>query len=189
MSRAGRKSKVEWLPNVKYDPSENCDDRPSACEIELVVLHAISLPPGQFGGRYIERFFTNSLDCDAHSYFDTLRGVKVCPHFFITRAGLVTQFVGLSKRAWHAGKSKWRGKDNCNDYSIGIELEGCDSLPFEPAQYDSLVRVLVEILALYPTIQNDAIVGHSDVAPGRKTDPGPLFDWGLLSRRMLESRS
>lgn len=142
--------------------------------IELIVVHAISLPPGEFGGSHIADFFANCLDCDAHPYFREIGELKLSAHFFIRRDGEIIQFVPCHKRAWHAGESSWRGRERCNDFSIGIELEGCDDQPFAAAQYEMLAELARAIKAVYPIRD---IVGHSDIAPGRKTDPGPHFDW------------
>ena len=158
-------------------PSPNCDDRPPATVLSLIVLHGISLPPGRFGGDAIERLFTNRLDPDAHPYFASIAGLRVSSHFLIRRAGALVQFVPCSARAWHAGESAWRGRTRCNDFSIGIELEGSDRMPFEDAQYDALVALVRIVVKRYPI---DALAGHSDIAPGRKTDPGPHFDWPRL---------
>lgn len=146
--------------------------------ISLLVIHAISLPPGEFSGRGVERLFTNTLDPDEHSYYREIEGVKVSAHFFVRRSGELIQFVPCDRRAWHAGVSSWRGRDRCNDYSIGIELEGCDDQHFEAAQYKILNRLIVALKHRYPIT---AIVGHSDIAPGRKTDPGPCFDWARVT--------
>jgi AmpD protein len=168
---------LNWLPAVTQVSSPNFDQRPPRTEIALVVLHAISLPPGQFGGPYVQQLFTNTLDLKAHPYFAGLEGLKVSAHFFIDRGGQLTQFVGLQDRAWHAGESCWAGRTACNDFSIGIELEGCDELPFEMLQYASLNRLLGRLQQTFPQLDASRIVGHSDIAPGRKTDPGPCFDW------------
>ena len=157
--------------------SPNYDERPPGTEISLVVLHSISLPPGEYGGGDIERLFTNCLDPDAHPYFREICGLKVSAHFLVRRNGSVVQFVPVERRAWHAGASSWRGRSRCNDFSVGIELEGCEEEPFEPAQYESLVAL---IQALRNTLPIRDIAAHSDVAPGRKTDPGAHFDWGRL---------
>lgn len=146
--------------------------------LDLVVLHSISLPPGVYGGGAVERLFTNTLDWDAHPYFQTIRGLKVSAHFFIRRDGDLLQFVSCDDRAWHAGQSSFRGRDNCNDYSIGIELEGLEGQTFEPAQYECLSALLRAVSNYYPIRH---LVGHSDIAPGRKLDPGPGFDWSRLS--------
>ena len=152
--------------------------------ISLLVLHSISLPPGEYGGDAIERLFTNRLDCDAHPYYDGLRGLRVSAHFLVRRDGELLQFVSCDHRAWHAGRSAWRGREDCNHYSIGIELEGLEGSAFEPAQYAQLARLMRALAARYPL---DEAVGHEDVAPGRKLDPGAGFDW-LLLRRVLRRR-
>lgn len=166
-----------WLRSARRCASPNFDDRPDDTEVSLIVIHAISLPPSQFGSKDIERFFTNTLNPDAHPYFAQIAGVKVSAHFLIRRDGELVQFVSCSERAWHAGVSMWDGRERCNDYSIGIELEGCDELPFEEAQYRRLSELVAELKRSYPI---SAVVGHSDVAPVRKTDPGPCFDWSRL---------
>ncbi len=175
-----------WLPSARALPSPNFDGRPSDAPIDLLVIHAISLPPGQFGGPYIEQLFTNRLAVDAHPYFASIDGLRVSAHFLIPRDGQLIQFVDVFARAWHAGDSMWLGRTRCNDFSIGIELEGCDELPFTAVQYTSLARLLEELFALLPTLGVASLVGHSDIAPARKTDPGPHFDWAHL--RQLLSR-
>ncbi|MGE0857477.1 MAG: 1,6-anhydro-N-acetylmuramyl-L-alanine amidase AmpD [Gammaproteobacteria bacterium] len=171
-----------WLPGARHVLSPNHDDRPAGTRVDLVVLHAISLPPDEFGGPYVEALFTNRLDSRAHPYFATLEGLRVSAHFVIDRVGALTQFVALEARAWHAGVSRWQGRERCNDFSIGIELEGCDTRPFEDAQYATLASLLAELFARLPTLGRERVVGHSDVAPGRKTDPGPCFDWARARR-------
>jgi AmpD protein len=163
-----------WLPEARHIISPNFDDRPLANDISLVVIHAISLPPGQFGGQGIIDLFTNQLNPEDHLYYQEISRLRVSAHFLIRRDGELIQFVSLLKRAWHAGASEWAGRERCNDFSIGIELEGCDELPFEKSQYITLNAVLVNLKKRF-SIQ--AVVAHSDIAPGRKTDPGPLFDW------------
>lgn len=163
-----------WLSGVRRVVSPNFDTRPARMPVSLLVIHSISLPPDEFGGPGVRQLFTNTLDCNAHPYYEQLQGLRVSAHFLIGRDGRITQFVPCGKRAWHAGVSVWRGRERCNDYSIGIELEGCDSLPFEQAQYAALSRLTRRLLRRYPILD---IVGHVDVAPGRKTDPGPNFDW------------
>ena len=165
---------VGWLSSAHRVPSPNCDERPAGETIRLVVIHAISLPPNEFGGPAIIQMFTNCLDPGAHPYFREIRDLRVSAHFLIRRDGELIQFVACSRRAWHAGVSNWRGQENCNNFSIGIELEGCDQLPFEDAQYMILDRLLAELRQRYAI---EAVVGHSDIAAGRKTDPGPCFDW------------
>ena len=170
-----------WIDGARQVSSPNCDQRPEGAVISLLVIHAITMPPGKFGGHGVEALFTNALNpkefpsCYAdHHHF------RVSAHLLIDRQGEIKQFVSLHDRAWHAGPSSFKGREACNDYSIGIELEGTDDLPFEPSQYQAL-RTLVNILQLaYPEITQDRIVGHCDIAPGRKTDPGPCFDWGQL---------
>jgi N-acetyl-anhydromuramoyl-L-alanine amidase len=154
--------------------SPNCDERPPGVDVTLLVLHSISLPPGEYGGDAIERFFTNRLDPAAHPYFQEISSLRVSSHFLIRRDGEVVQFVAPEKRAWHAGESSWRGRERCNDFSIGIELEGTHDTPFDEMQYASLVRL---ITTLRKTFSLRDIAAHSDVAPGRKTDPGAHFDW------------
>jgi len=166
-----------WLYPARHRPSPNCNPRPQGNAIDLLVIHAISLPPGQFGGPFIADFFTNCLDTGCHSYFDTIKDLEVSSHLLIDREGVITQFVPFDQRAWHAGVSCFTGRDNCNDFSIGIELEGCDELPFEQVQYQRLAEVTRVLMKHYPGITSERIVGHSDIAPGRKTDPGPCFDW------------
>ncbi|MDB5972060.1 MAG: N-acetylmuramyl-L-alanine amidase, negative regulator of AmpC, AmpD [Hydrocarboniphaga sp.] len=172
------------LARARWLPSPNHDERPPGSAIELLVVHAISLPPDQFGGPWIDALFTNTLDPAAHPYFATIAGLSVSAHCCIFRDGSVTQYVPFDRRAWHAGASSWRGRTRANDFSVGIELEGCDMQGFEAAQYRSLADVTVALLAAYPTLRSDAIVGHSDIAPGRKTDPGPGFDWPRLRSLM-----
>ena len=162
---------------VRQCPSPNCDERPADAAPELLVLHGISLPPGEFGGPEIEQLFTNRLDWDAHPYFQQIRGLEVSAHMLIRRDGEVVQFVPLTKRAWHAGESMFRGRSCCNDFSIGIELEGEDETPYTDAQYTTLAAVVRAVAAAYPGITGREIAAHADIAPGRKTDPGPAFDW------------
>lgn len=173
-----------WLhggqPAVRHVPSPNFNDRPDGTSISLVVIHNISLPPSQFGGGYIEQFFQNKLDPAAHPYFETIAALQVSAHVLITRCGEIIQFVSLQDRAWHAGQSCYAGQSNCNDYSIGIELEGSDDQPFVPVQYAVLRQLLALIYTAYPHTKGH-ITGHSDIAPGRKTDPGPYFDWQQLA--------
>lgn len=171
------------LAGGEYIPSPNFDERPAG-DIDLLVIHNISLPPDEFGGDGVERLFTNTLDAEAHPYYPAIAGLKVSAHFFIRRDGRLIQFVPCSERAWHAGVSSWQGRGRCNDFSIGIELEGCDTLPFTDPQYETLHELTQALRAAYPL---RGIAGHSDIAPGRKTDPGPHFDWlrylcGLASR-------
>jgi AmpD protein len=164
------------LIGAKQIPSPNFNQRPAEAKIELVVIHNISLPPSQFGGGYIQQFFQNQLDSTLHPYFETIQELKVSAHLLILRTGEVLQFVNFQQRAWHAGRSSYLGQQECNDYSIGIELEGSDDCAFESLQYEVLAQVMVSLQQAYPTIQQH-VAGHSDIAPGRKTDPGPYFDW------------
>ncbi len=172
------------VSGARFAQSPNCDQRPPGCVPELIVVHGISLPPGEFGGPWIEDLFTNRLPAEAHPYFASIASLRVSAHLLVRRDGSVVQFVPLGLRAWHAGESQWRGRERCNDYSIGIEVEGTDDRPYEEAQYGSLAALVVEMLAAYPGIDPDAVVGHADVAPGRKTDPGPAFEWPRLKALM-----
>ena len=174
-----------WWRGAEACPSPNFDERPAGEPISLVVLHSISLPPGEYGGDAIERLFTNRLDWDAHPYYDGIRGLRVSAHFLVRRDGRLLQFVSCDQRAWHAGRSAWRGRADCNHHSIGIELEGLEGSSFEPAQYAVLARLLRALAALYPVAE---AVGHEDVAPGRKFDPGAGFDWHELRRRLRRRR-
>jgi AmpD protein len=169
-----------WLTAVRRVKSPNFDPRPAGAEVSLVVLHYISLPPEEFGGPYVEALFTNTLDATAHPYFVGIAKTEVSSHFFVRRNGKITQFVSADDRAWHAGRSSWQGRENCNDYSIGVELEGSDHQPFTFDQYAALWSLLRAICAVYPIV---AIAGHEHVAPGRKHDPGPYFDWRVLATR------
>ena len=162
---------------ARFVRSPNCDAREHCGSPELLILHGISLPPGQFGGDEIEALFTNTLDWDAHPYFAGIRGLKVSAHLLLRRDGELLQFVPFTERAWHAGESSFRGRPRCNDYSIGIELEGDDDTLYDERQYDVLPPIVAAICAAYPSISMRKLAAHSDVAPGRKTDPGPAFDW------------
>ncbi|WP_429017311.1 1,6-anhydro-N-acetylmuramyl-L-alanine amidase AmpD [Comamonas sp. 4034] len=170
-----------WLQMATHCPSPNFGPRPAATDIDLLVLHSISLPPGIYGTGDVQRLFVNQLDWDAHPYFQDIRGLKVSSHFFITRVGTVWQFVSCNDRAWHAGASSWQGRERCNDYSIGIELEGLEGLPFEAAQYAALAQVCQHVENEYPIRQ---IAGHEHVAPGRKQDPGSGFVWPQLQQML-----
>lgn len=174
------------LQEVDYHPSPNCDQRPTAAEINLLVIHNISLPPADFSTDAVIEFFCNRLDHDAHPYFATIKALKVSAHLFIRRTGQIIQFVPFEQRAWHAGESSFEDQTCCNDFSIGIELEGIDNLAYTINQYQQLVQVTRCLMQCYPRITPERIVGHSDIAPARKTDPGPSFDWsyyrGLLTR-------
>jgi len=166
-----------WLPGLIREPSANSDERPAGIEVDLLVIHNISLPPGKFGGGYISDLFLNRLDPGAHPYFAEIADLRVSAHLLIRRDGSARQFVPLDRRAWHAGVSSFCGRERCNDYSIGIELEGSDEVPYTEAQYRQLHILTAEVRSLFPAIAPERVVGHSDIAPGRKTDPGPHFDW------------
>jgi len=172
------------VEGVRFIPSPNCDERPAAGAIDLLVIHYISLPPGAFGGTGIIEHFTNRLDPSAHPFYASIAGMKVSAHFLVRRNGELIQFVPCAKRAWHAGESSWNGRARCNDFSIGVELEGAGEVPFTAAQYRRLAALTRALRARYPVRD---IAGHSDVAPGRKTDPGPYFDWARY-RAMLKGR-
>lgn len=172
------------LAASKYSHSPNYNERPASLVIDLLVIHGISLPPGEFGSSDVEALFTNQLDTAKHPYFQTIADAKVSSHLFIRRDGEIRQFVPFNKRAWHAGHSQFQGRDNCNDFSIGIELEGTDTLAYTDIQYQHLAEVTRAIMQAYPGITLDRIVGHSDIAPGRKTDPGASFDW-VYYRQLL----
>lgn len=158
-------------------PSPNQDARPESAEPELIIVHGISLPPGEYGGPHIESLFTNCLDSNDHPYFQEIEGIEVSAHLLIRRSGEVIQFVPFGRRAWHAGESSFRGRSCCNDFSIGVELEGTDDAPYTDAQYRRLIAAVLAIIKAYPRISARQIAGHCDVAPGRKSDPGPAFDW------------
>ena len=162
---------------VRFAPSPNFDERPEGVPVSLVVVHNISLPPNEFGGPYIEQLFTNQLDPNAHPYFEEIKDHKVSAHVLIRRDGEVVQFVPFNKRAWHAGESKYKDCENCNDFAIGIELEGADETPYEEAQYLVLATLVDSLRVVYPSLSKEDIVGHSDIAPNRKSDPGLAFKW------------
>ena len=164
-----------WLERAIRVASPNYGPRPASSPVDLIVVHSISLPPGEYGGTFVQQLFTNQLDWDAHPYFQQIRGAEVSAHFYIQRTGQLIQFVSTQQRAWHAGKSQWCGRDNCNDFSIGIELEGLEDHPFEAVQYEVLRSLIWDIQRVHPLVQD--VVGHSDVAPGRKRDPGDAFNW------------
>ncbi len=166
-----------WLEDAQRCFSPNQNRRPENTEINLLVIHAISLPPGKFGGQAIEALFSNALDAKKDPYFEEICALRVSSHLLIKRTGHVVQFVGFEERAWHAGESSFEGQPSCNDYSIGIELEGCDDKPFEAAQYRQLSAITRLIQSRYPAITRQRITSHSHIAPDRKSDPGPLFDW------------
>jgi N-acetyl-anhydromuramoyl-L-alanine amidase len=171
-----------WYGAAQRAPSPNCSPRPREASVELALIHSISLPPGRFGGDAIERLFTNQAPgVDVHPYFARLQGVRVSSHFLVRRDGALLQFVGCDDKAWHAGESQWRGRQGCNDFSVGIELEGLEGLTFEAQQYDTLVDLLAALVERYPIC---AVAGHEHVAPGRKCDPGAGFDWALVRSRL-----
>ena len=172
------------LTQATWCPSENYNERPDESDISLLVVHNISLPPGEFGGPYIQALFCNTLDCRADPSFDSLQGLKVSAHLFIRRSGEIIQFVPFNKRAWHAGVSAYEGREQCNDFSIGIELEGTDELPYEPIQYQMLADVTSALIKHYPKMNLERMAGHCDIAPGRKTDPGDAFDWSLFKKQI-----
>ncbi len=173
-----RETQVEkhWLSDARRCPSDHWDERPQS-EVSLLVIHAIALPPRTWGGPWVEAFFSGQLPAQAHPYFQSLAQVRVSAHLFIRRTGEVIQFVPFDKRAWHAGVSNFQGRQACNDFSIGIELEGADDQPYTSLQYQHLIRVTQALMLAYPDINPQRICGHSDIAPGRKQDPGDFFDW------------
>lgn len=171
---------------ARFLSSGHCNERPPATTINMVVIHGISLPPGQFTSGYIEQFFCNQLPVTADPYFQTIADLRVSSHLLIDRRGAIVQFVPFTKRAWHAGQSYFKGEANCNDFSIGIELIGTDDIPYEESQYSMLATILPLLMKAYPAIVPERIVGHSDIAPGRKTDPGPSFDWAYLNHLIMK---
>jgi AmpD protein len=173
------------LPHAAYHHSPNQDERPRGCGIDLLVIHNISLPPGEFGGPFIDDFFLNKLDPKSHAYFREIRHLRVSSHLLIRRDGELIQYVPLNRRAWHAGASCFHGRTCCNDFSIGVELEGTDNEPYTDEQYATLAHTTREIMAYYPAITPERITGHSDIAPARKTDPGTSFDWHRYHRMLL----
>lgn len=175
------------LEQARLQSSPNCDERPEGTPVELIVIHGISLPPGEFGGPWIDALFTNTLDPGAHDYFSQIAELRVSTHLLIRRNGELVQYVPFHRRAWHAGESVYAGRHRCNDFSIGIELEGTDELPYEDCQYLQLATVITALRAAYPTLAPGWLTGHADIAPGRKTDPGPAFDWKRLHRLLEEA--
>lgn len=173
-----------WVAGVKVIPSSNFNQRPTE-EISLLVIHGISLPPGEYGGSGIIDLFRNQLNCSAHPYFEQLEGMTVSSHFLIRRDGEIIQFVSTKDRAWHAGRSEFEGQTECNDFSIGVELEGTDDEAYEPLQYQALIGLTQCLQQAYPAISNNRITGHEHIAPGRKTDPGPAFDWDKYQEALL----
>ena len=180
-------TKTGLLEGAEFIASDNCDARPDSCRPELIVVHNISLPPGEFGGDGIVQLFCNQLDADAHPYYAQIADLKVSAHCLIRRDGKVIQFVPFHQRAWHAGVSCYKGRECCNDFSIGIELEGTDDIPYEPVQYQQLAAIISSLRKAYPGIAADALTGHSDIAPERKTDPGPAFDWAYLKQLLRQN--
>lgn len=174
----------EKLAGVRQVRSPNCDARPDCEDISLIVIHGISLPPGEYGGPWIDALFTNQLDPAAHPYFADMAGLRVSSHVLIRRDGEVVQYVPFTERAWHAGDSCYGERGACNDYSIGIEMEGQDGEPYVPIQYEQLAVIIAELVKTFPGLSRERIVGHCDIAPGRKTDPGPAFDWALLTEKL-----
>lgn len=175
------------VEGARFVPSPNCDARPDGFIPEVLIIHAISLPPGEFGGPGIEQLFCNTLDRKTHPYYDRIADLKVSAHLLIRRSGEIVQFVPLHLRAWHAGQSQCEGRSRVNDFSIGVELEGCDDSTFEAAQYTVLSSLTGAIIVAYPTITLTRIYGHSEISPGRKTDPGPHFDWARFRASLKET--
>jgi AmpD protein len=179
------KIKDGWLEQVQHTASPNFNDRPDENDISLIVIHCISLPPGEFGGAWIDRLFNNTLPGAAHPYFQGIQSLRVSAHLLIRRDGSITQYVPFHKRAWHAGISCYENRDDCNDFSIGIELEGTETTDYTSAQYDSLIASINALANTYPGISRNRITGHSEIAPTRKTDPGPSFDWAYLQQKLI----
>jgi N-acetyl-anhydromuramoyl-L-alanine amidase len=177
-----------WLEGIARIESPNCDERPGGCAASLIVVHGISLPPGEFGGPWIDRLFTNTLPGDVHEYFEEIADKRVSAHVLIRRDGELRQYVPFTARAWHAGESTWCGRDACNDYSIGIELEGADDVPYTNPQYEVLTALVAALRRTYASLHDAEIVGHEHIAPGRKTDPGPAFDWQRFRSALDEHR-
>ena len=179
--------KAQWLENTRQVPSPNCDNRPAGADISLLVVHGISLPPGEFGSSCIEQLFCNTLDSGAHPYFEQLKDLRVSAHLLINRRGEIVQFVPFHKRAWHAGQSVFNGRENCNDFSIGIELDGTDDVNDEMIQYEALVQVITELQRAWPSLAGANIRGHCHIAPARKTDPCPAFEWDKLYTMLADN--
>jgi AmpD protein len=173
-----------WIDGVRRVVSPNFDERPAGANLDLIVVHGISLPPGEFGNDWIDRLFCNDLPADAHPFFATVCNTTVSAHVLVARDGTLTQYVPFARRAWHAGRSEYCGRTSCNDFSVGIELEGTDDREYASEQYRMLAELIVALRRAYPSLARAEIVGHSDIAPGRKTDPGPMFDWSELTRRL-----
>ena len=173
-----------WLAEVRRWPSPNANERPPGTQVDTLVIHGISLPPGQFGGAHVDALFGNRLAADAHPYFATIAALRVSAHALIRRTGDITQYVSFDRRAWHAGRSCFAGRAGVNDFAVGVELEGTDDCPYSLTQYRQLARLAAALLRYYPAMHRDRIIGHSDVAPGRKTDPGPAFEWRRFAREL-----
>lgn len=180
-------SKTGFIREARQEPSPNFDERPEGCRPDLIVIHGISLPPGEFGGHWIDRFFTNQLDATAHPYFQTIADLRVSSHVLIERDGELVQYVPLNKRAWHAGESCYGNRHQCNDFSIGIELEGVDTIAYTDDQYDVLCAVVAALKTAVDSLTNAPVVGHCDIAPERKTDPGPAFDWDRFEAQLAKT--
>lgn len=180
MTRLTLDAQHAWFEQVRKQPSPYCDARPTGTAIELIVIHGISLPPGEFGGHFIDDLFSGTLDKQAHPFFKEIAHLQVSAHLLIRREGEIVQYVSLQQRAWHAGVSSFRGRERCNDFSIGIELEGCDDVPYTELQYQQLTQIIQTLQCTWSNLTREFIVGHSDIAPGRKTDPGTAFDWQYL---------
>ncbi|WP_369958756.1 1,6-anhydro-N-acetylmuramyl-L-alanine amidase AmpD [Pseudomonas benzenivorans] len=176
-----------WCSGIRHCPSPNFNARPQG-EVSLLVIHNISLPPGQFGTGKVQAFFQNRLSADEHPYFASIAAMQVSAHFLIERDGAITQFVSCNERAWHAGQSSFQGRENCNDFSLGIELEGTDETPYSEAQYVALPALIHALRRVYPALAPERICGHSDIAPSRKTDPGPAFDWPRLRAALKDKK-
>lgn len=179
-------TKTGLLDVARQVQCPNCDDRPDSDDIDLIVVHGISLPPGEFGGPWIDALFTNCLDPSAHPYFEKIHQLEVSSHLLIRRDGEIVQYVPFHKRAWHAGQSEFQNRQRCNDFSIGIELEGVDDQNYEDVQYEQLAKVIDTLCETYPRLNKQRIAGHSDIAPGRKTDPGTAFEWPRLRQLIGE---
>jgi AmpD protein len=179
-------SKTGWIKRARRVVSPNYDERPPGCGLDLIVVHGISLPPGQFGNGWIDRFFCNDLPVEEHPYFATICTITVSAHVLIARDGTLTQYVPFTQRAWHAGQSSYCGRTACNDFSVGIELEGSDEVPYASEQYVALATLIAALRQSFPSLRTAEVVGHSDISPGRKTDPGPAFDWAMLRRLLAE---
>ena len=189
MTHTMRIDTITGLLDIAHQvPSPNCDDRPDGSVIDLIVIHGISLPPGEFGGSWIDALFTNTLNPAAHPYFQAIAGLRVSAHLLVRRDGDIVQYVPFQRRAWHAGESIYHNRRRCNDFSIGIELEGSDHTPYDPRQYAVLAELIAALRVAYPTITSERLTGHADIAPNRKTDPGPAFDWTELYRRLGQDK-